>query len=88
MNFNCNSRKITNKITHVASPRTLPPILLTSRRKLHTYPIVTSNKLLPIELDTAMSPKPFLATKTLVIRSGILVPAAKNVKPMTCKETN
>ena len=57
-------------------------------RKLHTYPIVTSNKLLPIELDTAMSPKPFLATKTLVIRSGILVPAAKNVKPITCKETN
>lgn len=52
-------------------------------KKLQTYPIVTSNKLLPMELDTAMSPKPFLATKTLVIRSGILVPAAKNVKPIT-----
>ena len=32
-----------------------------------------------------MSPKPFLATKTLVIRSGILVPAAKNVNPMIWK---
>lgn len=50
-----------------------------------TYPIVTSNILLPMELDTAMSPKPFLATKTLVIRSGMLVPAARNVSPITCE---
>ena len=48
------------------------------------YPIVTSNMLLPTELDTAMSPNPFLATMTLVMRSGMLVPAAKNVNPITC----
>ena len=52
-----------------------------------TYPIVTSKMLLPTELDTAMSPKPFLATITLVIRSGMLVPAAKNVRPITCVRT-
>jgi len=40
--------------------------------------------LLPTELDTAMSPNPFFATMTLVIRSGMLVPAAKNVNPITC----
>lgn len=39
--------------------------------------------LLPTELETAMSPKPFLATITDVIKSGIEVPAAKNVKPIT-----
>lgn len=41
--------------------------------------------LLPTDEDTAMSPKPFLATMTLVIRSGMEVPAAKNVKPITYK---
>lgn len=51
-----------------------------------TYPTVTSKMLLPTELDTAMSPKPFRATITDVIRSGIEVPAAKNVSPITCKE--
>lgn len=53
--------------------------------KLHvkqTYPIVTSKRLLPTELDTAMSPYPLRATRTLVIRSGILVPAASTVSPM------
>ena len=53
---------------------------------LVTHPIVTSNMLLPIELDTAMSPKPFLATRTLVMRSGMLVPAARKVRPMTYKK--
>lgn len=48
-----------------------------------TYPTVTSNMLLPMELESAMSPNPFLATMTLVMRSGILVPAARNVKPIT-----
>lgn len=48
-----------------------------------TYPTVTSNMLLPTELETAMSPKPFRATITDVIKSGIEVPAAKNVKPIT-----
>ena len=51
------------------------------------YPIVTSNMLLPTELDTAMSPNPFFATITLVIRSGMLVPAAKNVSPITYVRT-
>ena len=35
-----------------------------------------------VDDDTAMSPKPFLATITLVIRSGIEVPAAKKVRPI------
>ena len=48
-----------------------------------THPTVTSKMLLPTELDTAMSPKPFLATITLVIRSGMDVPAARNVNPIT-----
>jgi hypothetical protein len=46
-------------------------------------PTVTSKILLPTEDDTAMSPKPFLATMTLVMRSGIDVPAARKVSPIT-----
>lgn len=46
-------------------------------------PTVTSKMLLPTEDDTAMSPNPFLATITLVIRSGMDVPAARNVRPIT-----
>lgn len=46
------------------------------------YPTVMSNMLEPTELDTAMSPKPFLATITLVMRSGIEVPAARMVRPI------
>lgn len=41
--------------------------------------------LLPIEEETAISPNPFLATMTEVIKSGTDVPAARIVKPMTCK---
>merc|ERR1719273_2648634 len=37
----------------------------------------------PTDEDTAISPLPCFATKTLVIKSGTDVPAAKNVKPMT-----
>jgi len=68
------------------------PSLLTTIgwEKTHVYknhgngnPTVTSKMLLPTDDETAISPKPFLATITLVIRSGIEVPAAKNVKPMT-----
>ena len=33
-----------------------------------------------------MSPNPFLATITDVIKSGIEVPAARKVKPITCEE--
>lgn len=47
-----------------------------------THPTVMSKMLLPTELDTAMSPRPFRATMTLVMRSGIEVPAAKMVRPM------
>ena len=50
---------------------------------IQTYPTVTSKILLPTELDTAISPNPFLATITDVIKSGIDVPAAKNVRPIT-----
>ncbi|KAH9418827.1 hypothetical protein DERP_004153 [Dermatophagoides pteronyssinus] len=42
----------------------------------------TSNIFEPIELDTAISPRPLRATRTDVIRSGIDVPAAKNVRPI------
>lgn len=45
-------------------------------------PTVMSNMLEPTELETAMSPRPFRATMTLVMRSGIEVPAARIVKPM------
>lgn len=48
-----------------------------------TYPTVTSKILLPTELETAMSPKPFLATMTEVMRSGTEVPAANSVSPIT-----
>ena len=48
-----------------------------------SYPTVTSKMLEPTEEETAMSPKPFLATMTLVMRSGMEVPAAKNVRPIT-----
>merc|ERR1719186_877042 len=46
-------------------------------------PTVTSNKLEPIEDDTAMPPLPSLATSTEVIRSGTEVPAARKVRPIT-----
>ena len=41
----------------------------------------------PTEDETAMSPNPFLATMTLVMRSGMEVPAARNVRPITCNAT-
>ena len=50
-----------------------------------THPTVTSNMLLPTEEETAMSPKPFLATMTEVMRSGMEVPAARKVSPITCE---
>mmetsp|Transcript_17543 Transcript_17543/g.35821 ORF Transcript_17543/g.35821 Transcript_17543/m.35821 type:complete len:123 (+) Transcript_17543:610-978(+) len=46
-------------------------------------PTRISNILLPIELDTAMSPSPILATMTLDNKSGTEVPAARNVNPIT-----
>ena len=53
-----------------------------------TYPTVTSNMLDPTDEETAISPNPFLATITLVIKSGIEVPAAKKVKPITWNKFN
>ena len=41
----------------------------------------------PTEEETAISPKPLRATMTLVNKSGIEVPAAKKVSPITYKET-
>ena len=57
-------------------------------RNIITHPTVTSKMLLPTEEETAMSPKPFLATITLVMRSGMEVPAARNVNPITCNMTD
>ena len=37
----------------------------------------------PTEDETAMSPFPCLATRTLVIKSGTEVPAARKVRPIT-----
>lgn len=53
------------------------------RNSIPTHPTVTSKMLEPTDEDTAISPLPCLATRTLVIRSGTEVPAAKNVKPIT-----
>jgi len=46
-------------------------------------PTRMSNTLLPIELETAMSPYPRLATLMEDIKSGTDVPAARSVKPIT-----
>jgi len=46
-------------------------------------PTRISKMLLPIELETAMSPSPIRATMTLDNKSGTDVPAAKNVSPIT-----
>ena len=51
---------------------------------MSSYPTVTSKMLEPTEEETAISPKPFLATMTEVMRSGIDVPAARKVRPITC----
>lgn len=50
------------------------------------HPTVMSKMLLPTELDTAMSPRPLRATMTLVMRSGMDVPAARMVKPIISSE--
>lgn len=55
-------------------------------KALVTYPTVISNMLLPTELETAMSPRPLRATITLVIRSGMDVPAARMVRPIISSE--
>ena len=45
-------------------------------------PTKISKILLPMELETAISPCPCLATMTDVSKSGTLVPAAKKVNPI------
>ena len=76
-----------NNNTDINNPD--PPTSIDSPQliKFHTNhgkgrPIVTSKILLPIELDTAMSPSPFLVTAMLVNKSGTDVPAARMVKPI------
>ena len=57
--------------------------MLTEKTK-HTgrgNPTKISKILLPMELETAISPCPCFATITELKRSGTLVPAAKIVKP-------
>lgn len=64
--------------------------LLTNAYKIqgNGSPTQTSKILDPTEEDTAMSPRPFLATITEVIKSGMEVPAAKKVSPIIyIKET-
>lgn len=68
--------------TKPTMPRTKHLLKQTQFSCCRTYPTVMSNMLLPTELDTAMSPRPLRATITLVIRSGMDVPAAKIVNPM------
>jgi hypothetical protein len=46
-------------------------------------PTKMSNKLLPTELDTTMSPLPLRVIIMLETTSGIDVPAAKSVRPAT-----
>ncbi len=53
-----------------------------------TYPTVTSKMFEPTDEETAMSPLPCFATRTLVIKSGTEVPAARKVKPITCQCNN
>ena len=57
--------------------------IISSNIKEKTYPTVTSNMFEPTDDDTAISPFPCFATKTLVIKSGTDVPAAKKVNPIT-----
>jgi len=57
----------------------------TQRHRAHAqmaYPTVMSKMLEPTELDTAISPSPLRATITLVMRSGMEVPAANIVRPI------
>lgn len=53
---------------------------------IEAHPTVMSKMLLPTELDTAMSPRPLRATITLVMRSGMEVPAASIVRPIISSE--
>lgn len=50
--------------------------------KTLAYPTVMSKMLEPTELETAISPSPLRATITLVMRSGMEVPAANIVRPI------
>lgn len=52
---------------------------------LKSYPTQMSKMFDPTDEETAISPRPFRATITDVIKSGIEVPAARKVKPITYK---
>mmetsp|Transcript_68541 Transcript_68541/g.108848 ORF Transcript_68541/g.108848 Transcript_68541/m.108848 type:complete len:123 (-) Transcript_68541:316-684(-) len=60
-----------------------PPYTMENSNQGTGRPTKISNKLLPTEEDTAISPSPFFATITEDNKSGIEVPAAKKVRPIT-----
>lgn len=60
-----------------------PPLKMEYSSHGNGNPTVTSKIFDPIDDDTAMSPRPFFATITEVIKSGTEVPAAKNVSPIS-----
>lgn len=60
--------------------------LIKTHKAIGAHPTVMSKMLLPTELDTAMSPRPLRATITLVMRSGMDVPAASIVRPIISSE--
>ena len=62
---------------------TFSPLIKQNRSHGNGSPTSTSKMLEPIEDETAMSPSPARATMTEVSRSGMDVPAARNVRPIT-----
>lgn len=82
-NINIPNRMAMEHTIPVAETGTGSPNTIVKSSQGNGNPTVTSKMLDPTEEDTAMSPNPLRATITLVIRSGIEVPAAKNVRPMT-----
>jgi hypothetical protein len=76
------------KATHTQTANKKPPPFASRRRPTKkneklTHPTQMSKILDPTEEETAMSPSPLRATMTDVIKSGMDVPAARNVKPIT-----
>jgi hypothetical protein len=78
-------------MNRIATEQTIPsaetgtglPLIRENKSQGSGNPTVTSKILEPTDEDTAISPNPLRATITLVIKSGIDVPAAKNVNPIT-----
>jgi len=79
-----NTRIDCNKFSPVPTSMS-PEVAMHQHSHGNGRPIKMSKMLLPIELETAISPCPCRATITDVKRSGTLVPAAMNVIPITCE---